>query len=81
MSMVERLSGDVQDIQHSIRTSSITGGNPYGVGLLNLSPTNAVLTSGGLGTLGLAALGSNPTQHNSLAAAAERLQRKPDKKS
>jgi len=76
MGMVERLSGDVQDIQHSIRVSAVTTGNNNVYGLLNVPPNALLLDAGRVVTLG-----SNTTQHNSLAAAAERLQRKPDKKS
>jgi hypothetical protein len=79
MSMVERLSGDVQDIQQAVRMSSISSSLPLTLGMLN-SPGNALLTpDGSLGVLGRT-LGSNKTQHNALAEAAERLRRKPDKK-
>jgi hypothetical protein len=78
MGMVERLGGDIQEMQHSIRMNSISmGGLPHVTGLLN---TNALQSPSppDLSLLGLAkALGSKTMPENALTA----VQRKPETKS
>jgi hypothetical protein len=76
MGMVERLSGDIHDMQQTARKNSV--GFPLTVGLLN-SLGNTPLPDGSLADLARA-LGSKTIDRDALrAAVVERLQRKPDK--